>query len=109
MQAEAVHDGFFLYRVRTRLEHEGIGIQLPAVVHEADCEAAGFLVHLEVDFDPLRVAIVMAALDDVHERLFQTELQLEPVLLPQPVPVGETVQRLRDPFELAAAVAHDQA
>ena len=57
MQAEAVHDRFFLYRVRTRLEHEGIGIQFPAVVHEADCEAAGFLVHLEVDFDPLRVAI----------------------------------------------------
>ena len=56
----------------------------------------------------MRVGIVVAVLHEVHEHLFDTELHLESVLLREPVPVGETVDRLRDPFQLPAVVAEGQ-
>ena len=93
MEAETVHHGLLLNRVRPRLEHERSGRQLAAVIDRPDFETPVFVTHLDLDFDPVRAGIVVAVLHDVDEYLLDAELHLEPVLLREPVPVGESVHR----------------
>lgn len=81
VQTEFVHDRFLLDRFRTGLNHEGARIKLAAATDEPDVEDPVFVVHLDMDFDPARVGIGVAARGHVHERLLDTEQHAEPVLL----------------------------